>query len=1272
MGVSRVPGLRRGDVPIILLGDPTDGTFPDMRRLLMQLGGLAVALTTSLPLAAQPDAWCDQPARAGYESLERVRVRDPWFHVYRLDDGTFALYEPDNFQEVISWLIVGRSRALLFDTGMGMGRIAAVVGELTRLPVTVVNSHSHYDHIGGNAEFPDVRAMETAFTRRNAAGIPHAQVAQEVRPDALCRTRLTARFDTAIYAIRPFRAAGALRDGTTFDLGGRTVEVLAVPGHTPDAIALLDRARGHLWTGDTFYPGPVWLYFPGTDLDAYEASLVRLAALAPTLTRVFTGHNLPSAEPAALPKLLARFREVRTGRVPGTARGEGLVEYPGDGFSFLMRAPSAPLRILFIGNSYTYYNDLPHLVADFARTARYERPVQVEMVTRPGVTLRDHWNAGDALAAIRRGPWDFVVLQEQSMLGVLLVEGAPAVNDPELFQTYARRFIREIDAVGATPVLYLTWARKATPTMQARLTSAYAALARETRARLAPVGVAWERTRTAQPALELFDPDGSHPSPTGSYLAAATIWATIDGTPALGLPPIASSRPLLDSLRLHWSDSIRPVVTLTESDAAALQGQADAAIAEVPSLPTDVPPAERLAPLPVDARTAWSTLAGRWRGTMRLYDAPVAVELTVTEATRRLDWRVVGDGWSTARTITDARVDSSGLVFTIADPRFLAPDERHRAVLTGDSLIGHAEVGGAMQVPRLIGTWRLIRTASPDSTAAARRLAQLVAQQERWMTEANANLLGGGEAKLPDLSTAAVRRAAERAQGVVAALDSLRRDELTLDEWTTTRLLRFEQEAAIDEARYHGISFAFITPYQSPLSSIPSLFGRVPLGTAAEAARYLRLLDSIPMVIDTIIGKLEDRRARHVLLPREEIRLVAPFVRSFAAAAERSPFRPAAARLARLPEAERRRVVAAIDTRITRTVTPAFERLAAYLEGPYRSEAPADVGLSRYPEGEAYYRALVRRSTTMDVTPEQVHAIGLAEVARLDSLMATVRARLGFTGTKAEFHAQLATDPRFFATTPEEFGARLMLHDARIRPRVGEWFAREPRARGDVRRLDPFLEASMTFGFYQVPTPQDSMGHYFYNGSNLPDRSMLGAAALVFHELIPGHHFQLAFQREATDLSTFRRMTTHTAFVEGWGEYAATLAGELGMYEDPYDLYGRLTMDMFLACRLVVDTGMNLLGWSRERAMAFLREYTLQSNRQIDTETLRYAVDLPGQALAYKMGSRELMVLREEARTRLGARFDIRRWHAFVLEGGSLPLDVLRERQEVWIAGGGR
>ena len=205
----------------------------------------------------------------------------------------------------------------------------------------------------------------------------------------------------------------------------------------------------------------------------------------------------------------------------------------------------------------------------------------------------------------------------------------------------------------------------------------------------------------------------------------------------------------------------------------------------------------------------------------------------------------------------------------------------------------------------------------------------------------------------------------------------------------------------------------------------------------------------------------------------------------------------------------------------------------------------------------------------------------------------------------------------------------------------------------------------MTYGFYQAPTASDPRGYYYYNGSSLADRSLLSAAALVYHELIPGHHFQRSLQNENPDLPSFRREAAWTAYTEGWGEYASSLAGEMGMYEDPYDRAGRLSMDAFLSARLVVDTGMNALGWSRARAIAYMKENTLESDTQIATETLRYSCDVPGQALAYKMASAKIRDLRARAERALGPSFDIRRFHDVVLGSGPMPMAVL-ERHVDW------
>jgi len=292
------------------------------------------------PPAGQLQGWCAQPPRSGHASFTAVGVADPWFRAYAVAPGVVALYEPHNFQEVISYLVQGEREALLFDTGMGMGRIGATVRALTRLPVAVLNSHTHHDHVGGNAEFADVYGMDTDATRRRARGTPHAEVAGEVTPAALCAARLTAPFDTAAYRIRPFVITRTVRDGDVIDLGGRRLEVLHVPGHAPDALALLDRAHGHLFTGDTFYEGPIWLFSPGTDTAAYARSLDRLAALAPSLQAVFPGHNTPSADPRRLVQLRDAFRRLSRGTVPPSRAAGDTREYEVDGFIFVLPPPS--------------------------------------------------------------------------------------------------------------------------------------------------------------------------------------------------------------------------------------------------------------------------------------------------------------------------------------------------------------------------------------------------------------------------------------------------------------------------------------------------------------------------------------------------------------------------------------------------------------------------------------------------------------------------------------------------------------------------------------------------------------------------------------------------------------------------------------------------------------------------------------------------------------------------------------------------------------------
>jgi glyoxylase-like metal-dependent hydrolase (beta-lactamase superfamily II) len=300
---------------------------------------VSVCLTLSALCTAQNSVpeWCRALPRPEYKSLKRIPVSDPWFEVYEPGSGVFAIYEPHQSEETIGYLITGAKRAVLFDTGMGISDIKKVTAELTKLPIVVLNSHTHDDHVGGNWEFDTIYGMDTRFTRQNALG-SREDAQAEIAPGEICGT-LPAGFDPRSYQTRPWKITHYMHDGETIELGGRSLEVIATPGHTPDAISLLDRANGLLFTGDTYYPAPIWLFRPETDLDAYGRSIRRLAELAPKVKLVLGAHNVPVAEPTVLTELVAAFDAVRAGKVSPTPDSPGKVRYQVGRTIFLMRAP---------------------------------------------------------------------------------------------------------------------------------------------------------------------------------------------------------------------------------------------------------------------------------------------------------------------------------------------------------------------------------------------------------------------------------------------------------------------------------------------------------------------------------------------------------------------------------------------------------------------------------------------------------------------------------------------------------------------------------------------------------------------------------------------------------------------------------------------------------------------------------------------------------------------------------------------------------------------
>jgi uncharacterized protein (DUF885 family) len=521
---------------------------------------------------------------------------------------------------------------------------------------------------------------------------------------------------------------------------------------------------------------------------------------------------------------------------------------------------------------------------------------------------------------------------------------------------------------------------------------------------------------------------------------------------------------------------------------------------------------------------------------------------------------------------------------------------------------------------------------------------------------------------LPDFSLKKAEADATFGRGILTQLEKADEAELSHEEQLSLWILREEARDLVEAPGYYWLTFP-VTPYTSPLGVLNPYMLAFRFQERADTSRYVQLLGSYAGMLGAMEKKLREQSKRGILIPKDEVTQVAALISSAAALPEKSLFRLTPERLASLPEGDRAGATKRVADAIASKVRPAAQNLVDYLNGDYRAKAPEAVGLSQYPGGKDYYAHLVRQRTTLPVTPEEVHRIGLTEMDKLNTLFDLVRQKMEFKGSRDEFLAFLKTDPRFFAKTPDEVGERLLAAEKRIEGKISTLFGKIPAAPYGVKRLDPELEGAMTFGYYQMPNATDPKGYYRYNGTNLDKRSLLGAGSLISHELVPGHHFQLNLQAENTSLPRWRREGIgYAAFVEGWGEYSSALAGELGMYEDPYDLAGRILFDMFLTSRLVVDTGMNTLGWSRKKAMDYLRANTDRSDSEIDTETLRYSCDIPAQALAYKMGSRKLWELRDRAQKALGARFDIRRYHDALLGSGAMPLDVLEKHVDWFIA----
>lgn len=535
--------------------------------------------------------------------------------------------------------------------------------------------------------------------------------------------------------------------------------------------------------------------------------------------------------------------------------------------------------------------------------------------------------------------------------------------------------------------------------------------------------------------------------------------------------------------------------------------------------------------------------------------------------------------------------------------------------------------------------------------------------------------LGVQPARLPDLSYAEAARRSEVGRSLLARVEAVDPDELPHDLALSLRLVRWRARMWERQADWYwlvcdpidmGFFGMFLpTAYCGGflLKFVHTMIQSCRFQDQGDLDRYLAFMADYARMLGQMRERTAGQAERGMRIPVSQIEqvraLLAGFERQMPTLWKISPERLGNLQAAGFHDE--------IERRIKQHIEPAFASLQGLFDDDYVAKAPANVGLGQYPGGAEIYESLVRMHTTQDLSPQQVFDAGHARMAQIQAQMASVRKELGFKGDGAAFLERIAADARWRAETPADIAAVFQRYIERLKPRFDELFRTHPTADYGVEPLPEALQGSMTFGYYDAPRPDRNSGLYLFNSANLSRQPLLNVAALNYHELVPGHHLHLATQHENTALHPFRTHAFVNAYNEGWAEYAATLAGEVGMYEEPEERYGRLIMDAFLTCRLVVDTGMNALGWTLEQARDYMREHSGMSETEIRSETLRYSCDIPGQSLAYKLGDTRMLEMREKMRSALGARFDIRDFHEAVLGPGSLPLDDLAWHVE-WAA----
>ncbi|TPE64785.1 DUF885 family protein [Sandaracinobacter neustonicus] len=565
----------------------------------------------------------------------------------------------------------------------------------------------------------------------------------------------------------------------------------------------------------------------------------------------------------------------------------------------------------------------------------------------------------------------------------------------------------------------------------------------------------------------------------------------------------------------------------------------------------------------------------------------------------------------------------------------------------------------------LAGAW-MMATAAQAQTA-DQTLTALTEAEYGWRTQQSPPNEDSPQAEfnLPDVGPAAQAAKLTRWTETLAALDAIDRASLSPAQKVNYAVYRGQIEALLAEQRFRD--------FEKPLTSDTSFWSdlgyvaRSSLKTEADYRGYLAMLRDMPRYFDQNIANMRAGLARgftpaQITLKGRDIGVAQV---AEAKTAEANPFyEPFRHMPANIPAAKQAELRAEVVAAINQSVIPAHAKLLAFLRTEYEPGARTTLAAYDLPDGRAYYASKVREFTTLDLTPEQVHEIGLAEMARIRGRMEQVMRQVGHKGDLASFLTFLRTDPQFYAKTPQELLNRAAWIAKTFDGKADQYFGHLPRRRFAIKPVPDDLAPFYTGG-------RGGPGIYLVNTYNLPARPLYSLTALTLHESAPGHAFQMPLAAENKDLPAFRRDSYLSVYGEGWALYSEILGEEMGMYETPYDLFGMLSYQAWRASRLVVDTGLHAKGWSREQAQAYLRDNTALSEHEIGTEVDRY-IAWPGQALSYYVGQLAILKARRRAETELGEQFDVRAFHDAILALGSVPVSEIERRTDELIAAKGK